>query len=371
MSTLPYLMLVGLESAPRAAVLPLLPALLGVAASPLISSAEPTFGADRAAFQRKLHCGNEEQIEYLASASNFRNSIMATAAHERSRCQRLVRQHCMQPGGPCAAAKSLNESSLLWVIVHYSRAPCRLQMMRNNLRDIGLPYEAPELLVATGFDYQDLTPTLLNTCASADFCGGRGSPDQRGTNQKGVLMVTSSILHHYLAWTLAAETSARATVILEDDLQLPGRLKPFLAEALREMPSDWDVLNFGCDQCGRGSGRAPFNTHSACFCSRGQLVSKSGAAKLWRHNPFINRAIDSMVLYATDRPIDTVSLARSIGVVELSGTRTGHGRLAKGATSFCPSAALAANGTTAPSIRHRHLSPHLRPRPRRLGRGRR
>ena len=147
-------------------VLPFLPALLGVAASPLnSSSAEPTFGTDRAAFRRKLHCDNEERIEYLASASNFRKSIMTTAAHERSRCQRLVRQHCMQPGGPCAAAKSLNESSLLWVIVHYSRAPCRLQMMRNNLRDIGLPYEAPELLVATGFDYQDLTPTLLNTCA--------------------------------------------------------------------------------------------------------------------------------------------------------------------------------------------------------------
>jgi hypothetical protein len=268
-----------------------------------------TFGNSPQEFRRGLNCDSDKRIDYL-NGYNFRDSPMHNAIATRTRCQRLVHTHCHRSGGECAAAGSLKNTSLLVVIVHYSRSGCRLQMVRDQLRALGLPHKPPEMLVATGWDYQDLTPMVLNKCAARKFCDGppitNNSQAERHKAQKSVLMVTSSILHHMLAWTIAAATSGRATVILEDDVWLPQRfpahdarsLPHALSTALATMPPDWHLLNFGCRHCGsphRGREPAKFDRFGACFCSRAYMVSRTGAVLLWTHNPFVSRPIDGML----------------------------------------------------------------------------
>ena len=210
------------------------------------------------------------------------------------------------------------------ILVHYSRAPCRLRFQLAMLRRAGLPWQPPRLQLASQHDVEDFAPGFVRRCVSRRFC----------TDEE--LSQASCTANHVHAWHLALRLGWEATLVLEDDATLPEHARAMLQRRVEALPPGWTILNFACAGmervrgCREGEGEGerrgrarvsslrpwprPWPTAhrtaqhtgasdwlapSVCrhgtgsrACSRGYVLSRAGAASFVRHAGVIDHGAD-------------------------------------------------------------------------------
>ena len=120
------------------------------------------------------------------------------------------------------------------ILVHYSRAPCRLRFQLAMLRRAGLPWQPPRLQLASQHDVEDFAPGFVRRCVSRRFC----------TDEE--LSQASCTANHVHAWHLALRLGWEATLVLEDDATLPRDARAMLQRRVEALPPGWTILNFAC-----------------------------------------------------------------------------------------------------------------------------
>lgn len=105
-----------------------------------------------------------------------------------------------------------------------------------------------------------------------------GSKVQRSASSCGRLC-TDGMLgcfeSHRKAWRTVVDRRLACALVLEDDVRLHEGASTKTREAMRELPSDWDMLYLGCHSCGM---QGPMDSVLAGFLgarSRDEMVSSS------------------------------------------------------------------------------------------------
>ena len=259
-----------------------------------------TFASDRTAFEQHLKC----------ALDGVKDKFGVMGGKHKQRCIRHMKAllpTSLQPIPYAAPAVAGLIDGV--VLVHYSKATCNLERVLGNMRRAGLPsVEGAQLQIAEHLDGEDLTLQLIQRCVSCPQLlniSGRFAPIE--------LTQASCTLNHIYAYHVAVRMQWSTTLILEDDADLPTQFLQQLTDAVRRMPTDWGIYNFGC-------GMMPMKGGSLA-CSRGYLLSRSGRDHFARHAGHVVGGADWMIWGLSarlERANRTLTWQGGIAVRELS-----------------------------------------------------
>jgi GR25 family glycosyltransferase involved in LPS biosynthesis len=110
-------------------------------------------------------------------------------------------------------------------------------------------------------------------------------------------------LSHFRAWEQLLAGGAPALLVFEDDAPIPADFKPRLARVLRELPADWDMVQFqmtvwdDAKGCAPIEGQSPWHLCTALMGSYAYMISRKGAQKMLDRAYPIEMHVDAYMAY--------------------------------------------------------------------------
>ena len=243
----------------------------------------------RAIFAHHLECLQD----------NAQPPFHVNSGEEATRCvdymSSLARMHNYFPGGGASRAprnRSMPVDGV--VLIHYSRAPCRLKRMLAMMRRVGLPSRrGAQLQIAEHLDREDLSIGLMRRCVSCRLLMPYGRLDP--VQFFDLMTMASGTANHIYGYHLAAHMGWETTLVLEDDAVLSDDFLRTLRQRMASLPPGWTIYNFGCNPS--SSVRfAPRRFMSGSFvCARGYVLSRAGLDFFVRRASIAKRGADWMV----------------------------------------------------------------------------
>ena len=93
-------------------------------------------------------------------------------------------------------------------------------------------------------------------------------------------------LSHFACWRALLASSAPAMIVFEDDIELPRDLRDRLAVVMRELPADWDMIQFHWKEAADGRfdckpvARSKWQTCESLMGAFAYMISREGARRL-------------------------------------------------------------------------------------------
>lgn len=204
------------------------------------------------------------------------------------------------------------------IVINLDRSTDRLAAMECECARIGMPFER-----FPAVDGLDLPPSLR-----LYFCGADG--ELRSPLRPGEIGCYAS---HLGVWQrIAAGDYGPAALVSEDDIRFDDDSVPLLADILRQLPADWDVVRLSSSTTRRVSIVAPLHGERSLvrylrspLLAGATLVSHAGAVKLTR--PGIRRnAIDAELFSVNEfgvlpRPVTHLP---AVSMIAAAGGRRHH-----------------------------------------------
>lgn len=181
-------------------------------------------------------------------------------------------------------------------VINLDRSADRMAVMARQCEALGIPYQRFPAVDGAKVSRRDLEKLATPLCRT--FC----TPSMIGC-----------ALSHMNLWRLVVERGYERVLVIEDDAQLVPDFQEGLRDALRDVPSDFDVLLLGCFMlCNKDRNYTPLNRLARMFTRLRQddrtwgrvfvperfagthcyVISRKGAAKLLRVLPRVQGHID-------------------------------------------------------------------------------
>jgi len=199
------------------------------------------------------------------------------------------------------------------LVVNLDNRVDRWQTIRRQLKGFGIDtvrisaVSASSLRKSAADEYsnEEVVRWKYNTTWNAQF-DWRIAPNQ-------VLTLSDSeyatCLSHIKAWKYIVDEKLPAALILEDDAVLGSNFKSVVSPALKEVPTNWDILYAGYLFSGMHTDRAKVSTHiysmiDGVFGMHGYLVTQAGAQKLLALLPVVQPLDNFVAKLALDKQIE-------------------------------------------------------------------
>lgn len=181
-------------------------------------------------------------------------------------------------------------------VINLDRSTDRMAVMAQQCEALGVPYQRFPAVDGAKVSPHDLERLATPMCRT--FC----TPSMIGC-----------ALSHMNLWRLVVDRGYERVLVIEDDARLVPDFQRGLRDALRTVPSDFDVLLLGCFMlCNKDKNYAPLNHFARLFVERRKddrawgsvfvperfagthcyVISRKGAAKLLRLLPRVRGHID-------------------------------------------------------------------------------
>lgn len=181
-------------------------------------------------------------------------------------------------------------------VINLDRSTDRMTVMARQLETLGVPFQRFPAVDGAKVSRADLQRLATPVCRT--FC----TPSMIGC-----------ALSHMNLWRLVVERGYERALVIEDDARLVPTFRQGLRDALRDVPSDFDVLLLGCFMlCNKDRNYAPLNHFARLFVGRRKddrtwgsvfvpekfagthcyVVSRRGAKKLLHLLPRVRGHID-------------------------------------------------------------------------------